>query len=128
MHSQSDVARLYLLRKNGCRGLINITNHYKNSIINFSSYLLNSKEQFLKQTGSNRRRKVYPPEGTAILWWTWPWYSTTGCHEEIAAENHHQICKYQQTGGRTQKKKYSWAIWKIPWPTLCWQRVIQPVA
>ena len=48
MHSQSDVARLYLLRKNGRRGLINITNHYKNAIINFSSYLLNSEEQLLK--------------------------------------------------------------------------------
>ena len=48
MHSQSDVTRLYLLRKNGGRGLINITNHYKNAIINFSSYLLNSEEQLLK--------------------------------------------------------------------------------
>ena len=128
MHSQSDVARLYLLRKNRRRGLINITNHYKNAIINFSSYLLNSKEQFLKQTGSNWRRKIYPPKGTATLWWTWPWSSTTGCYEEIAAENHHQICKYQQTGGGTQKKEYSWAICKIPGPTLCWQRVIQPMA
>ena len=41
MHSQSDVTRLYLPRKNGRRGLINITNHCKNAIINFSSYLLN---------------------------------------------------------------------------------------
>ena len=48
MHSQSDVTRLYLLRKNGGRGLINTTNHYKNAIINFSSYLLNSEEQLLK--------------------------------------------------------------------------------
>ena len=36
--------------KNGGRGLINITNHYKNGIINFSSYLLNFEEQFLKLT------------------------------------------------------------------------------
>ena len=47
MHSQSDVTRLYLPRKNGGRGLINITNHYKNAIINFNGYLLNSEEQFL---------------------------------------------------------------------------------
>ena len=44
MHSQSDVTRLYLPRKNGGRELINITTHYKNAIINFSSYLLNSEE------------------------------------------------------------------------------------
>ena len=73
-------------------------------------------------------RKIYPPEGTAILWWNWPWYSTTGCHEEIAAENRHQIRTYQQTGGGTQKKEYAWAICKTPWPTLCRQRAIQPMA
>ena len=73
-------------------------------------------------------RKIYPPEGTAILWWNWPWYSTTGCHEEIAAENFHQIRTYQQTGGGTQKKEYAWAICKIPWPTSCRQRAIQPMA
>ena len=50
MHSQSDVTRLYLPRNNGGRGLINITNHYKNVIINFRTYLLNSEEQFLKLT------------------------------------------------------------------------------
>ena len=44
IHSQSDVTRLYLPRKNGGRGLTNITNHYKNTIINISSYLLNSEE------------------------------------------------------------------------------------
>ena len=114
MHSQSDITRLYLPRKNGGRGLINIPNHYKNAIINFSSYLLNSEEEFLKLT--------------AILWWNWPWYSTTCCHEEIAAKNHHQIRTYQQTGGRTQKKEYAWAICKITWPTLCQQRAIQPMA
>ena len=52
MHSQSDVTRLYLPRKNGGRRLINITNHYKNAKINFSSYLLNSEEQFLKLTSN----------------------------------------------------------------------------
>ena len=52
MHSQSDVTRLYLPRKNGGRRLINITTHYKNAKINFSSYLLNSEEQFLKLTSN----------------------------------------------------------------------------
>ena len=52
MHSQSDVTRLYLPRKNGGRGLINITNHYKSAITNFSSYLLNSEEQFFKLTSN----------------------------------------------------------------------------
>jgi len=47
MHHQSDVARLYLPRKNGGRGLINIVDHFKNSIINFSSYLLSSDELYL---------------------------------------------------------------------------------
>ena len=37
MHIQSDTTRLYLPRKNGGRGLINLTNLYKHSIINFSS-------------------------------------------------------------------------------------------
>ena len=52
MYTQSDVTRLYLPRKKSGRGLINITNHYKNAIINFSCYLLNSKEQFLKLTSN----------------------------------------------------------------------------
>ena len=52
MHNQSDVTRLYLPRKNGDRGLINMTNHYNNAIINFSSCLLNSEEQFLKLTSN----------------------------------------------------------------------------
>ena len=50
MHSQSDVIQLYIPRKNGGRGLINITSHCKNAITNLSSYLLNSEEQFLKLT------------------------------------------------------------------------------
>ena len=52
MHSHSDVTRLYLPRKNGGRGFINITNHYRNAIINFSRSLLNSEEQFLKLTSN----------------------------------------------------------------------------
>jgi len=52
MHTLSDVTRLYLPRKNGGRGLINITSHYKNAIINFSSYMLKS-EEYLLNTASN---------------------------------------------------------------------------
>ena len=48
MHIQSDVTRLYLPRRNGGRGLINICDHYKNAIINFDTYLLNSEEDLLK--------------------------------------------------------------------------------
>ena len=48
MDSQTGVTRLYLPRKNGGRGVMKITNHYKNKIISFSSYLLNFEEQFLK--------------------------------------------------------------------------------
>ena len=47
MHRQSDVTRLYLPRKSGGRGLINVANHFKNAIINFSSYLLNTDEVYL---------------------------------------------------------------------------------
>ena len=52
MHSQSDVTCLYLPIKSSGRGLINITSDYKNAIVNFSSYLLNSEEQFLKLTSN----------------------------------------------------------------------------
>ena len=48
IHSQNDVTLFHLPRKNGDRGLVNITNHYSNAIINVSSYLLNFEEQFLK--------------------------------------------------------------------------------
>ena len=84
-------------RKNGGRGLINITNHYKNAMINFSGYLLNSEEQFLKLTSN--------------------WQVTRGeesihqkaqrCRNEIGhdIQQFRQICTYQQTGGGTQKKK-----------------------
>jgi len=47
MHHQSDITRLYLPRKNGGRGVINITEHFKNSIINFSTYLLSTNELYL---------------------------------------------------------------------------------
>ena len=48
MHIQSDVTRLYIPRRNDGRGLINICEHYKNAIINFDAYLLNSEEDLLK--------------------------------------------------------------------------------
>ena len=47
MHTQSDITRLYLPRKSGGRGLINVVNHFKNAIINFSSYLLSTDEHYL---------------------------------------------------------------------------------
>lgn len=52
MHNQSDMTRIYLPRAGGGRGLINITNHYKNTIINFSRYLQRTNEPLL-QTASN---------------------------------------------------------------------------
>ncbi|XP_066930545.1 uncharacterized protein [Clytia hemisphaerica] len=48
MHHQSDILRIYLPRKSGGRGLINITNHYKKTIINFSHYLQNTNEPLLR--------------------------------------------------------------------------------
>ena len=48
MYIQSDVTRLYIPRRNGGRGLINICEHYKKAIINFDAYLLNSEEDLLK--------------------------------------------------------------------------------
>ena len=47
MHRQSDITRLYIPRKNGGRGLINITEHFKNAIISFSTYLLSTNETYL---------------------------------------------------------------------------------
>ena len=47
LHIQSDITRLYLPRKEGGRGLINLTEHFKNYTINFSSYLLSSNELYL---------------------------------------------------------------------------------
>ncbi|XP_066928605.1 uncharacterized protein [Clytia hemisphaerica] len=48
MHHQSDILRIYLPRKSGGRGLVNITNHYKKTIINFSHYLKNTNEPLLQ--------------------------------------------------------------------------------
>lgn len=47
MHSQRDITRLYIPRRNGGRGFINIVDHFKNSILNFSSYLLTTDEPYL---------------------------------------------------------------------------------
>ena len=46
-HKNSDITRLYIPRKEGGRGLINITDHYKNQIILYSHYLTNSNENLL---------------------------------------------------------------------------------
>ena len=48
MHKQSNVERLYLPRKDGGRGLQNVTNLYKKCIINTVHYLHNSSEPMLK--------------------------------------------------------------------------------
>ena len=114
MRGQSDVIWLYLPLKNGGRGLINITNHYKNAIINFSSYLLNSEEQFMQLTSKWQvtREEKSIHQKTAILWWNWSWYSTIGCHGNIDPEIRHQIRTHQQTDGRTQKKDYAWQLTK----------------
>ena len=44
MHIQSDVTCLYIPKRNGGRGLINICEQYKNTIINFDAYLLKSED------------------------------------------------------------------------------------
>ena len=48
MHKQSSVERLYLPRKEGGRGLLNITKLYKRCIINTFHYISNSPEELLK--------------------------------------------------------------------------------
>ena len=47
LHIQSDVTRLYIPRRDGGRGLANICELFKNTIINFSIYLSNSNEELL---------------------------------------------------------------------------------
>ena len=130
MHNQSDVTPLHLPRKNGGRELINITNHYKNAIINFSSYLLNSEEQFLKLT-SNRQvtqgEKSNHQKAQRCCDEIGHDIQQLAAMGEIAAEIHFQIRTHQQTGGGTQKKEYAWAIYIITWATSCRQRAIQPM-
>lgn len=48
MHRQSDITRLYIPRKIGGRGLLNIVNQFKNSTVNFSVYLCNTNEHLLQ--------------------------------------------------------------------------------
>ena len=50
LHKQSSVDRLYLPRKEGGRGLVNITSLYKRTIINTYHYLCNTNEPLLKAT------------------------------------------------------------------------------
>ena len=52
LHVNSDVDRLYISRKNGGRGLLNITDLYKSQIITYSSYLSNSTEQLTQLTST----------------------------------------------------------------------------
>lgn len=46
-NNNSDVTRLYLPRRDGGRGLVNITDQYKNQIVMYSCYLRNTEEQNL---------------------------------------------------------------------------------
>ena len=60
LHLNSDVDRIYISRKQGGRGLINITDLYKNQIINYSRYLKSSTEQLVilvstSQTGKGAK-------------------------------------------------------------------------
>ena len=47
LHLNSDVDRVYISRKQGGRGLLNITDLYKNQIIQYSRYLNNSTERLM---------------------------------------------------------------------------------
>ena len=61
MHKQSSVERLYLPRKEGGRGLLNITKLYKRCIINTFHYISNSPEVLLKAVltwSSGRKQKA----------------------------------------------------------------------
>ena len=54
MNNKSDITRLYLPRSKGGRGLVNITNQYKNSIIKFSIYIQNTDEQLLQYVSNQQ--------------------------------------------------------------------------
>jgi len=57
LHINSDVDRMYISRKNGGRGLLNITDLYKNQAIAYSHYLSNSTDPLtqLASTWQNER-------------------------------------------------------------------------
>jgi len=54
MHNKSDMTRIYMPRANGGRGLVNIANQYKNSIIKFSCYIQNTTEQLLQYVSNQQ--------------------------------------------------------------------------
>ena len=66
-------------------------------MINFSGYVLNSEEQFLKLTSNWQVTRG----GKSIH------QKAQRCRDEIGHDIQQfcQICTYQQTGGRTQKKE-----------------------
>ena len=47
LHENSDITRLYLTRKLGGRGLTNVTDQYKNQVIQYSCYLRNTGDILL---------------------------------------------------------------------------------
>ena len=57
LHLHSDVDRIYTARKKGGRGLINITDLYKNQIINYSRYLKSSTKQLVTLVSTSQTRK-----------------------------------------------------------------------
>ena len=130
MHSQIDVTRLYLPRKNFGRGLVNITSNYKNAIINLISYRLNSEEQFLKLTSNWQVRRGEK----SIHQKTQRYCNEIGCDiQQLAAMrklprkitiNLHVSTNWR----RNSKESIEWAICKISWPTSCRQRAVQPMA
>ena len=48
MHNKSNILRIYIPRREGGQGLINVTNQYKKSIINTAYYINNSNERLIK--------------------------------------------------------------------------------
>ena len=73
------------------------------------------------------RRKIYPPEGTATLLWNWPWYSTTGCHKLPWKFTIKSAC-INKLDAELKRMNMHGQFCKIPWPTSCRQRAIQPMA
>ena len=130
-HIQSDVTRLYLPRKNGGRGLINIANHHKNAIINFSSYLLKSEEQFMKLISNWQVTRG----GKSIHQKAQQYCDETGLDiQQLAAIRKLPLkitiksTRINKLEAELKKKEYAWAICKIPRPIICSQRAIQPMA
>ena len=117
MHSRSDVTRLYLPRKNGGRGLINISNHYKNAIINFSSYLLNSEEQFLKLTSNwqvARGEKSIHQKAQRCCDEIDHYIQQLAAMRQFPRKITIKSARINKLETELKRKKYAWAICKTP--------------